>query len=109
MPSDSRQAIEEVLRIVSDGDLDQGLSLCQSRLEAAPDDVNLTALLGAILLKAGRAEDAEQHLKRAIELEPNSRNPMKTWAPCILLVAMRIVRPAFSSKPSQSVDPGPRT
>jgi Flp pilus assembly protein TadD len=75
MPSDSRLAVEEVLRVAGDGDLNQALALCQSKLAAAPEDVNLTALLGAILLKAGQTDGAEQYLQRAIFLEPEFAKP----------------------------------
>lgn len=75
MPGDSRLAVEEVLRVAGDGDLNQALALCQSKLAAAPEDVNLTALLGAILLKAGQTDGAEQYLQRAIFLEPEFAKP----------------------------------
>ena len=75
MSTDSRQAVEEVLRLVSGGNLDTALSLCRSKLQDAPDDVNLTALLGAILLRSGRLDDALLHLQRAISLEPEFAKP----------------------------------
>lgn len=75
MSSDSRQAVEEVVRCISDGDIERGMSLCRSKLESAPDDVNLTALLGAILLKSGQVNDAERYLQRAIVLEPEFAKP----------------------------------
>jgi tetratricopeptide (TPR) repeat protein len=75
MNSDSRQAVEAVLRCMSDGNPEEGLALCRSKLEDAPDDVNLTALLGAVLLKMGRPDDALPYLQRAIQLEPEFAKP----------------------------------
>ena len=75
MSNDSRQAVEEVLRCISDGNPEKGLSLCEAKLEESPDDINLIALLGAILLKAGRPDDALPLLQRAIRLEPEFAKP----------------------------------
>lgn len=75
MTGDSLQAVEEVVRCIGEGNLEAGLSMCRSKLQDNPDDVNLTALLGAILLKAGHADDALQYLQRAILLEPEFAKP----------------------------------
>jgi tetratricopeptide (TPR) repeat protein len=75
MSRDSRQVIDDVIRHISNGNVEQGLSLCRSKLEDSPDDVNLIALLGAILIRTGDFDDAERYLLRAIELEPEFAKP----------------------------------
>lgn len=75
MSTDSRQVVNEVIGHISGGRVEQGLSLCRAKLKDSPDDVNLIALLGAVLIKAGNLDDAERHLLRAIELEPEFAKP----------------------------------
>jgi len=72
---DSRQSIEGVLRLISSGQIEQAERQCRSILDRTPEDINILALLGAILLKLGRPADAKPLLKKAIQLEPAFAKP----------------------------------
>jgi tetratricopeptide (TPR) repeat protein len=72
---DTRQAINDVFRLINSGQTEQAQAACRAYLNESPDDVNLLGLLGAILLKLGRSSDAKGLLERAIELEPAFAKP----------------------------------
>ena len=69
-PDASRKAIEDVFRLINSGRLEQAEQLCDSLLIEHPQDVNIIGLRGAILLKLGRMNDAQQALENAIAIEP---------------------------------------
>ena len=51
------------------------MRVCRDALKTEPDDVNMTALLGAMLLKSRETNLAEKYLRRAIDLAPNFAKP----------------------------------
>ena len=61
--------------LITAGRMTAAAAACRDALERDPDNVNMTALLGAILLKAREIKEAELHLRRAIELAPNFAKP----------------------------------
>lgn len=75
MSRELRHVISDIVQSAADGNFDEALALCRSKLADAPDDINLLALLGAVLIRAGYLDEAEQNLRRAIELEGGFAKP----------------------------------
>ena len=71
----SRATISEALELINTGLLDQAEALCRDVVARNPKDVNMTALLGVILLKSRRPDEAEQCLREAINLAPSFAKP----------------------------------
>jgi tetratricopeptide (TPR) repeat protein len=74
-PGSVREAVESVLALAQADRLDEAEALGRDRLATSPDDVNLVATLGALLLRRGQYDEAQNHLARAIELEPQFAKP----------------------------------
>jgi tetratricopeptide (TPR) repeat protein len=72
---DTRPLFDEVLRLVAGGDTAGADALCRDGLARHPDDVNLVALHGAVLVKMARLGEAEPLLRRAISLAPSFAKP----------------------------------
>jgi predicted O-linked N-acetylglucosamine transferase (SPINDLY family) len=72
----ARAAIEEAhaigKRLKASGSLGEARSVLEGCVKLSPDEAALRLTLGAILLDAGRAADAERELRRAIALGANS-------------------------------------
>ncbi len=68
-------AFNKVIDLINSGRVAAAAALCRDAVEQDPQDVNMTALLGAILLKLREFEAAEAHLRRAIELAPTFAKP----------------------------------
>ena len=66
MSSGPHQSMQEILDHVASGRLDEAEALCRQALHDVPDDVNVLAMLGAILLKHGQFAESESLLKQAI-------------------------------------------
>ncbi|MBM4195510.1 MAG: tetratricopeptide repeat protein [Gammaproteobacteria bacterium] len=71
----SRAAFEATIAAVDAGDLGRAEALCREALAARPRDVNASGLLGAILVKLNRNEEAEAELRRVIALAPGFAKP----------------------------------
>ncbi len=80
----SKSVFAEVLELISTGQLAAAERICNSTISQFPNDPNITGLLGALLVKMKKYEEAEKHLKRTIELAPTLPNPMRTWVSCYL-------------------------
>ncbi len=74
-PKSVRGIVESVLALARADRLDDAESLCREHLAALPNDVNLMATLGALLIKKSRYDEAHKCLERAIELEPRFAKP----------------------------------
>ena len=74
-PEAPRQAINDIFRLISSGQLEQAEHKCSSMLITHPRDINILGLHGAILLKLGRTDDAQQVLLKAIAMEPGFAKP----------------------------------
>lgn len=70
-----RATFNQAIRLLNGGDPEGAVAICREALAEDPDDVNFTALLGAMLLKTRRLEEAERELRRAIALAPNFAKP----------------------------------
>ena len=74
-PEAPRQAINDIFRLISSGQLEQAEHKCSSMLITYPLDINILGLHGALLLKLGRTDDAQQALLKAIAMEPGFAKP----------------------------------
>ena len=72
---DSKALFNEAINLINGGDLSAASEVCRKAIAANPDDVSLTALLGAVLLKTRQPEEAEKYLQRSIELAPTFAKP----------------------------------
>ena len=70
-----REVVDAVLTLAQAGRLDEAEKLCRGRLAGSPDDVNLVAVLGAVLTRQGEYDEAQGYLERATELEPRFAKP----------------------------------
>jgi tetratricopeptide (TPR) repeat protein len=67
--------VDSVLALARSDRLQDAENLCRDHLAGFPDEVNLVALLGALLTRQGRYDEARKSLERAIELEPRFAKP----------------------------------
>jgi Flp pilus assembly protein TadD len=72
---DARAVFEETIARINAGDFATAEDRCRAVLEANPRDVNMLALLGALLIKLGREAEAEKRLKEAVALAPAFAKP----------------------------------
>jgi tetratricopeptide (TPR) repeat protein len=71
----SRAAFNEAIELINAGERGKAEAICREAIQRNPEDVNMTALLGATLLKAGNIEEAEKFLRRAIQIAPSFAKP----------------------------------
>ncbi|WP_158602038.1 tetratricopeptide repeat protein [Pararobbsia silviterrae] len=69
-PHDAREALEEALRLHTQGDFDAAQVRYDALLARQPDHLEAAQLSGLCLLTAGHAERAAARFRRAIELDP---------------------------------------
>ena len=62
--------MERLQKYLAANDLGAAEKLCRDGIARNGSDVNLIALLGAILLKSGQLEESEQHLRKVINIAP---------------------------------------
>ena len=74
-PLSPRAAFNQAIELVNSGRVAAAAAFCRDALRRAPGDVNMTALLGAVLLKTRQFKEAEKQLRRAIELAPSFAKP----------------------------------
>ena len=70
-----KAAFEEAIALITAGDTSTAESRCRAALERFPRDVNMLALLGALLVKLGRDTEAESLLDKAISEAPTFAKP----------------------------------
>jgi tetratricopeptide (TPR) repeat protein len=73
--SASRAAFDEAITLIGSGNTGQAEAVCRAALKRNPRDANLTALLGALLIKLRRHHEAGQRLREAIALAPTFAKP----------------------------------
>ena len=71
----SKSALSEAVALINSGQLDKAEAICRSAIGRNADDINMVALLGAILLKANQIPEAERYLRQAIGLAPSFAKP----------------------------------
>ena len=86
-PYATKSTLFEAIELINDGRIAEAEALCRAAAERNPDDVNMTALLGATLLKARRIEEAERYLRHSIRIAPNFAKP---WSDLGLLLLRRL-------------------
>jgi tetratricopeptide (TPR) repeat protein len=74
-PPASREAFTRAIDLIARGEVAEAEAVCRAVVERNPDDVNMTGLLGAILTKTRRHEEAEHWLRRTIERAPAFAKP----------------------------------
>ncbi len=67
--------LEPIFALLQSGETAAAMAACRELLAADAKDVNALGLLGAILLKQGDCDEAEQLLLRATELAPEFAKP----------------------------------
>ncbi len=65
----------EAIGLINAGELGAAEACCHRALERHPDDVNMQALLGALLVKLDRRVEAEAALRKVIEAAPSFAKP----------------------------------
>ncbi|HEU5481782.1 MAG TPA: tetratricopeptide repeat protein, partial [Sphingomicrobium sp.] len=70
-----QDVVDSALALARADRLDDAERLCRNHLAGLPDDVNLVALLGALLIRKGGYDEAQKCLERAIGLEPQFAKP----------------------------------
>jgi len=70
-----KSVFDDTIALITAGDLVRAEEQCRAKLEEYPRDVNLQALLGAVLIKLDRHDEAEAALRRAIDLAPTFAKP----------------------------------
>jgi tetratricopeptide (TPR) repeat protein len=70
-----KDLFDEAIALINAGDLATAESRCRAALERFPRDVNMQALLGALLVKLDRAAEAESLLGQAIAQAPTFAKP----------------------------------
>ena len=73
--SDPREVFEAALRLVAAGDAPSAEASCRAALLRHAGDINLGALLGAILLRLQRHAEAEPYLRDVIARAPDFAKP----------------------------------
>jgi tetratricopeptide (TPR) repeat protein len=70
-----KSVFDETIALINTGDLGGAEARCRATLEAYPRDVNMLALLGALLVKLNRAAEAETILRNVIAQAPTFAKP----------------------------------
>ncbi len=73
--NETQLTVDGIFRLIKTGQFGPAEEYCRTFLEQSPDDINVLGLLGAILLKLERPDDAKLFLERAIRLEPEFAKP----------------------------------
>jgi len=82
-PFATKSTLFEAIELINSGQISRAETLCRAAIKRNPDDVNMTALLGATLLKAGQHQEAEKYLRISTRLAPNFAKP---WSDLGLLL-----------------------
>ena len=70
-----RATFSEAIDLINKGSADEAERICRETVEKNPDDANMVALLGAILVKKRQFPEAESWLRKAIEVAPSFAKP----------------------------------
>ena len=70
-----KAVFDQVIALIGAGELAVAEARCRAALEKYPDDINVQALLGALLVKRDRPDEAETVLRAVIALAPTFAKP----------------------------------
>src|SRR6188508_2171562 len=70
-----KSVFNETIGLITAGQLAAAEARCRAALERYPGDVNMQALLGALLVKLDRREEAEKTLREVIDAAPSFAKP----------------------------------
>jgi len=79
-----RATFSEAIDLVNKGKADQAETVCRDAIDKHPQDANLIALLGAILVKKRQLPEAEGWLRKSIELAPSFAKPYEDLGHALL-------------------------
>lgn len=71
----TKSTLFETIELINSGQIGRAEAICRAAVERNDQDVNMTALLGATLYKAGKAEEAERWLRESMRIAPNFAKP----------------------------------
>lgn len=71
----SKSTFSEILELINRGELARAEAVSRDAVEHSPQDVNMTGLLGALLIKMKKYDEAETWLRKTIELAPTFAKP----------------------------------
>ena len=74
-PTAPKAVFNEAIGLINAGELAAAETRCRAALERYPGDVNMQALLGALLVKLDRREEAERTLREVIADAPSFAKP----------------------------------
>jgi Flp pilus assembly protein TadD len=75
-----RATFSEAIDLINEGRADEAETVCREALQKFPEDTNIIALLGAILVKKRHLSEAEGWLRKATELAPSFAKPYEDLA-----------------------------
>jgi tetratricopeptide (TPR) repeat protein len=75
LPVAPKSVFNEAIGLITAGDLAAAESRCRAALARYPGDINMQALLGALLVKLDRRAEAEKLLREVIEAAPSFAKP----------------------------------
>jgi len=101
---DSRKVFDAALGRLSAGDAPGAEGLCRDALTHDPDDINLLALLGAILLRLQRHAESEHCLRRVIAMAPGFAKPREDLG-VLLLEQSRTEEAIDALRQALAIDP----
>lgn len=67
--------MDQVFRLIRGGQMELAEQLCRQFTDSEPDNINMLGILGAILLKQNKIDEAETCLQRTIKLAPTFAKP----------------------------------
>ena len=70
----------KVIQLIEENNLSQAETLCRTVLTSNAKDINILALLGAILLKGNRLDEAESILLDVVRVAPTFARPKQDLA-----------------------------
>src|ERR1700752_324095 len=75
LPGAPKAVFNEAIGLITAGNLGEAESRCRDALARYPGDINMKALLGALLVKMDRRTEAEKTLPDVIEAAPSFAKP----------------------------------
>ena len=71
----SKATFSEIIELISLGQVGKAEEICKDAVNQSPTDVSMMGLLGAILIKMNKNEEAEIYLRKTIDLAPTFAKP----------------------------------